>query len=218
MRYHDNVLVNERILAMLSEIIIATQTIDQTPWYSILADFGTILAGGAAFIALILDAYARVFGAKPSIAVYAKPEIIDNAACFFLVIENLGNAPAKIGHIDTSPSWKEIGLDAHAKPLEIARDHILLPSQKLAIKMNVDAIAQLLETFYKDKTNAGESYKLEVNLSYISTGRSLRERTIPISSSINLSSAYMSKFPISDVMPDNEVALAFVRELTNRST
>lgn len=201
---------------MLPEIILATQTIPHPPWYSTLADFGTIIAGGAAFIALILDAYARLFGAKPSIAVYTKPDIINNTACFFLVIENLGTAPAKIVHIDTLPSWKEIGLDAHAKPLEIARDHILLPSQKLVIKMNVDAVAQLLETFYKDKTNVGESYKLEVNLSYISTGRSLLKRTIFVSSSINLSSAYMSKFPISDVIPDNEVALAFVREITNR--
>lgn len=197
---------------MLLETLLATANTNISGW-EIASNLGTIAAGVAATVALIGDIVVRLYSKQPSIAIYISAEGTEQKPSFALTIQNLGSAPAIIRSICTYPSWKEIGQDAYAYPLELARDHTLLPSQSLSIPIDAFSLSKLLAEFYKPPTCRKQSFQLLVDLTYTYHARRPRKSEITIEADLNLTSAYMSLLPLSNIIEDDEAARQFLKDL-----
>ena len=202
---------------MLLETLLASAEANISGW-EIASNLGTIAAGVAAAAALIGDIVVRLYSKQPSIAIYISTEGTEQNPSFALIIQNLGTAPAKIKSICTHPSWKEIGQDAYAYPLELARDHTLLPSQSLNIQIDAFSLSKLLAEFYKPSTCRKHAFQLLVNLTYTYHALWPRKSEVTIEADLNLTSAYMSLLPLSNIIEDDETARQFIQELTKFRT
>lgn len=185
-----------------------TNTVNASPIPSWLPDLGTIAAGIAATFALGVDIYTRLFGKHPSIVIYLEAQEIKNDAKFFLVVHNLGDAPAQLDSLSTSPEWQKFSNTPYAEPLELTKKHLLLPAQTLKIPMNTFTIENVLQQHYNDQTKIKEPYLITATVSYLPIKRYLfKEPDAETKSfSLNLTSVYMSIRPLYNITPSDPFA------------
>lgn len=172
-----------------------------------LTDLGTIGAGFAATAVLGVDIYTRLCGAKPNPIAFIDATKINDDICFYLVIKNIGNAPAYLDALETAPDWTTLSSVSGVNPLLLAKDHLLFPHQSLTLPMNLSTIENLLENFYSNEKNLKSPYYIEVNLTSHPAKTCIFRRKKPKTQHfrINLTSVYMSKLPLHRIIPDEEL-------------
>lgn len=198
---------------MIIDLLLATtdtvtNTVNASPIPSWLPDLGTTAAGIAATFALGVDIYTRLFGKHPSIVIYLEAQEIKNNAKFFLVVHNLGDAPAQLDSLSTSPEWQTFSNTPYAEPLELTKSHLLLPTQTLKIPMDTSTIEGVLQQHYNDQTKIKEPYLIQATVSYLPTKRRLLKKPEKKSFSLNLTSVYTSIGPLYNITPSNPFANA----------
>lgn len=186
------------------------------------ANIGTILAGFVATIVLLLDIYARIYTGKPDITIFVEATRRNETADFFLVIQNLGTAPAQLLWLDTSPNWSALDNAPYIHPLKLIHDHMLLPNQSLKIPIDTTKYQDLLRQHYQQSLTTYTSCIMTAHLLYQRNTRAFVHRTskrlgiiskivVKIKKrvfytpkeqyfSINLSCVYMSVLPLRDVI------------------
>lgn len=186
------------------------------------ANIGTILAGVVATIVLLLDICARIYTGKPDITIFVEATRKTETAEFFLVIQNLGTAPAQLLRLETSPNWSALDDAPYIRPLQLIHDHMLLPNQSLKIPIDTTKYQDLLRQHYRQSLTTDTSCIMTAHLLYRRNTRAFVYRTNKsfgkISKivtkikkkvfytpkeqyfSINLSCVYMSVLPLRDVI------------------
>ena len=166
-----------------------------------------VLSAVFAALALLLDAYAHIFGRQPSLVLTIEPNQDDNLCNFSAVLTNQGTAAAKITHIAYDEDWATIGNDLSVNPLIFFLDCVLLPGQRVKAPLIGDSIARVLYEHHAHPETAKSFFHIRAVFDYQSLGRCLPRRKMQSQTfELNLTSIYARVHTLRPVIPPNTLA------------